>query len=109
MRIDPSALEALQALGLGFAFAGVLASAFELFTERRASFSLLQGGGIVSLLCVPLLVFAAPFIIVRNTILGRRIEERPFGFVMLATVVACFWSLMSGRLVLDLAQVVARA
>ena len=31
--IDPSAFEAIQALGLGFAFAGFLASAFELFTE----------------------------------------------------------------------------
>jgi hypothetical protein len=48
-------------------------------------------------------VFSAPFIILRNTIRGRRSEQRPMTFVMLATLVACFWSLMSGRLVLDLA------
>jgi len=107
--IDPATLETLQSLGLGFAFAGLLASAFELLTARRASFGLLQAGGAVALACVPLVVFSAPFIIVRNTILGRRLEDRPFGFVMLATAIACGWSLMSGRLVLDLAQAIAGA
>ena len=37
--------------------------------------------------------------IMRNTVRGRRIEGRHFGFVMLATVVAGFWSLMSGTVV----------
>ena len=109
MRIDPSTLEAFQALGLGLAFAGVLASAFELVTPHRASFSLLQGGRALALASVPVLVFCAPFIILRNTVRGRRFERRPFGFVMLATIIACFWSLLSGRLVLDLAQLIAGA
>jgi hypothetical protein len=30
-------------------------------------------------------------------------------FVMLATIIACVWSLMSGRLVLDLALILAAA
>jgi hypothetical protein len=102
MPIAPASLEALHALVLGFAFAGLLASAFELFTERRASFGLLQAGGVVAVASVPILVFSAPFIIVRNTIRGRAIEGRPIPFVMLATMVACLWSLMSGRVVLDL-------
>ena len=50
---------------------------------------------------MPLVVFSAPFIILRNTIRGRRLERRPIVFVMLATMIACVWSLMSGRLVLD--------
>jgi hypothetical protein len=104
MTIDPSALESFSALGLGFAFAGALTSAFELFTKRRASFGLLQGGDVVALACVPVVVFSAPFIILRNTVRGRRFERRPVGFVFAATVIACLWSLMSGRLVLDLAQ-----
>ncbi|MDB5519305.1 MAG: hypothetical protein JWQ17_6063, partial [Tardiphaga sp.] len=37
---------------------------------------------------VPFLVFAAPFIIMRNTLRGRRIERRRFEFVMMATVLA---------------------
>ena len=46
-----------------------------------------------------MLVFAAPFVIMRNVIRGRRIERRRFEFVMLATVIAGFWSLMSGTVV----------
>ena len=45
------------------------------------------------------LIFAAPFVIMRNVIRGRRIERRRFEFVMLATVLAGFWSLMSGTVV----------
>jgi len=49
---------------------------------------------------VPFLVFAAPFIIMRNTLRGARIERRRFEFVMMATVLAGFWSLMSGTVFL---------
>ena len=109
MEIRPSALESLAALGLGFAFAGLLASSFELFTQRRASFGLLEAGGPVALASVPMLVFSAPFIILRNTLRGRRFERRPMGFVFAATLIACFWSLMSGRVVLDVAHLIAGA
>ena len=109
MQIDPTALESFSALGLGFALSGLLASAFELFTKRRASFGLLETGGPFALACVPVLVFSAPFIILRNTVRGRRFERRPVGFVFAATVIACFWSLMSGRFVLDMAHLIVGA
>ncbi len=109
MSVDPAAWEAIEALALGFAFAGMIASGFECVTARRASFHLLQTGGLAALASIPILVFSAPFIIMRNTVLGRRFEERPFHFVMLATILACLWSLMSGRLVLDAAQVIVGA
>jgi hypothetical protein len=109
MHITPASLEALEALILGFAFAGLLASSFEWATERRASFELLEIGGLKAMACVPVVVFCAPFIILRNTVRGRRFERRPFFFVMTATMIACLWSLMSGRLVLDLAQFMAGA
>ncbi len=109
MALDPSALESLHALALGFAFAGLLASGFELMTERRASFHLLATGGVAALASVPVVVFSAPFIILRNTVRGRRFERRPVGFVFAATLIACFWSLMSGRFVLDVAQRIAGA
>ena len=44
----------------------------------------------------PLLVVSAPFLIMRITILGRRLEGRRFEFVFLATLIARFWRLMSG-------------
>src|SRR4051812_41787233 len=106
MPIDSAAIESLEALALGFAFAGLVASAFELFAERRASFALLRAGGFAALASIPVVVFSAPFIILRNTVLGRRFERRPVPFVVVATIIACLWGLMSGRLVLDLALIV---
>ena len=41
-------------------------------------------------------MLAAPFLIMRNTLLGYRQEGRRFEFVFLATLIAGFWSLMSG-------------
>lgn len=107
MTIEPAAVEALQSLILGFAFAGLLASAFELFTAQRADFKLLQAGGIAAVASVPVVVFSAPFLILRNTVRGRRIEGRPFMFVMLASMIAAIWSMASGRVVLDLLHVLA--
>ena len=100
--INPAAFEALQSLFIGFAFAGLLASAFELFTQQRADFRLLQAGGLIAVASVPVVIFSAPFLILRNTVNGRRIEGRPFVFVMLASMIASLWSLASGRVVLDL-------
>lgn len=104
MTIQPAALEALQSILLGFAFAGLLASAFELFTARRADFKLLQAGGLTALASVPVVVFSAPFLILRNTVRGRRIEGRPLVFALLAGMIAALWSMASGRVVLDLLQ-----
>ena len=102
MTIQFAFLEALQSLFLGFAFAGLLASAFELFTSQRADFKLLQTGGLAAVASVPVVVFSAPFLILRNTVRGRRIEGRPFPFVLIASTAAAIWSMASGRLVLDL-------
>jgi hypothetical protein len=100
--IQPAFVEALQSLFLGFAFAGLLASAFELFTERRADFTLLQTGGLAAIASVPVVVFSAPFLILRNTVRGRQNDGRPVSFLMLAGMTAGIWSLVSGRVVLDL-------
>ncbi|MBN9453606.1 MAG: hypothetical protein J0I42_16810 [Bosea sp.] len=102
MTIQPSAVEALQSLFLGFAFAGLLASAFELFTAQRADFKLLQAGGVAAVASVPVVVFSAPFLILRNIVNGRVSDGRPFSFVMFASMTAAIWSLISGRVVLDL-------
>ena len=86
-------IENFFALALGFAVAGLVASAYQLATCRPASFRLLHEGSVAA---VPLIVFAAPFIIMRNIIRGCRIEGRPFATVMAATILAGGWSLMSG-------------
>lgn len=102
MTFPPSIVEALQSLLVGFAFAGLLASAFELFTERRADFKLLQAGGLAAVASVPVVIFSAPFLILRNMMRGRGNDGRPLSFLMLAALAAGVWSLVSGRVVLDL-------
>jgi hypothetical protein len=85
------------ALAFGFSVAGLLASGYQLATSQAPGFHLLERGPKPSTFAaVPFLVFAAPFIIMRNTIRGRIIEGRSFQLVMMATVVAGLWSMMSG-------------
>src|SRR5262245_11478071 len=99
--MSPEQVQSFFALAFGFAFAGAIATGYQAVTRRPASFRLLQlGPRPVSFAAVPLIVFAAPFIIMRNTIRGRRLEDRRIGMVMLATVIAGFWSLMSGSVVM---------
>ena len=43
----------------------------------------------------------------RNVIRGRRIERRRFEFVMMATILAGFWSLMSGTVVVTASRLLA--
>jgi hypothetical protein len=107
--LSQSSIDALAALAAGFAFAGLLASGFELVMRRQLRFSALQTGDLGAVATVPVLVFSAPLIIIRNTILGQRLERRPIPYVMVATMIACFWSMLSGRLVLDLARLVTAA
>ncbi len=91
------ALNSFLSLAIGFAFAGALTSGYQAFARRPAGFGLLnEGVAPKAFAAVPFLVFAAPFIIMRNTIIGARVERRRFEFVMMATIIAGFWSLMSG-------------
>jgi hypothetical protein len=95
--MSPDALNSFFALCIGFALAGALSSGYQAMAQRPAGFGLLQQGAAPrTFAAVPFLVFAAPFIIMRNTLRGATIERRRFEFVMMATIIAGFWSLMSG-------------
>jgi uncharacterized protein DUF6949 len=95
--MSPDVLNSLLSLCIGFALAGALTSGYQALVQRPAGFALLEAGvAPKTFAAVPFLVFAAPFIIMRNTLRGARIERRRFEFVMLATILAGFWSLMSG-------------
>jgi hypothetical protein len=95
--VSPEQIESFLALALGFAFAGLLATGYQYVTARPASFRLIsRPSRLRALAALPLVVFAAPFIIMRNTIRARQITGRRFEFVMLSTIIAGLWSLMSG-------------
>ena len=82
--MSPDTLNSLFSLFIGFALAGALASGYQAMAERPAGFGLLQEGVAPrTFAAVPFLVFAAPFIIMRNTLRGARIERRRFEFVMM--------------------------
>lgn len=102
--MSPEAFTNLFSLLIGFAVAGALTSAYQSLAQRPAGFGLLQQGLVAqSFAAVPFLMFAAPFIIMRNTLLGPRTTttaRRRTEFVALATVLAGTWSLMSGTVVL---------
>ena len=102
MVVSPEALQSFIALGLGFAIAGLCATAYQAATQRPVSFRLLEQGPMPSTFAaIPLLAFAAPFIIMRAALRSRR-EQRRVQAVMLSTVVAGIWSLMSGTVVVTM-------
>ncbi len=82
-------MQSFMALLIGFAVAGLISTGYQALTQRPASFRLLERGPKPSTFAaIPFLAFAAPFIIMRNTIRGRRIEGRRFELVTIATVIA---------------------
>lgn len=86
-----------MSLALGFAVAGLFSSAYKLLTARLPSFGMLSTGpSPQAFAAVPLLIVTAPFLIMRNTLLGRQQDGRRFETVFLGTLIAGFWSLMSG-------------
>ncbi len=95
--MSPESIQMLIALALGFAVAGLCSSAYQLATDRLPTFGLLSAGpSATTIAAVPLLMLSAPFLIMRNTLITRRIEGCRFEFVFLATLIAGFWSLTSG-------------
>jgi hypothetical protein len=108
--ITPEAIVSFFSLALGFAVAGLCATGYRIFAEGFPSFRLLEAGPAVARFAsIPLLMFSAPFIIMRNTVRGAQIEGRPVEFVMVATVVAGLWSLMSGTVLVMALQAVLNA
>lgn len=92
---------AAYAAACGFVAAGVLSSFHQLVTDRPVRFSIeLEnfGRGLVGIL---ICAFAGPFIIMRNAIRGRLIEQRPVGWLVASTAIAAGWSLCSGVVVVQ--------
>ncbi len=68
-------VQMLFALVLGFAVAGICSSGSRLITSRLPSLSQPSAGPEpAAMAAISLLVVSAPFLIMRNTILGRRQE-----------------------------------
>ncbi len=98
--ISADSIQSFFALAWGFAIAGLCASAYQVAANHLPSFRQLEVGPMGTRFAViPVLMFSAPYILMRNTLRGQRIERRRPEFVMVATVIAGLWSLMSGTVV----------
>ena len=105
----PETIQLLLAFALGFAVAGMVATGYQLVTRRPATFRLLRRGPApAAFAAVPLLAFAAPFIIMRTMLRLRRTRGRRIEAVLLPTIAASFWSMMSGTLVVMALQALER-
>ena len=89
----------LLALALGFAVAGAdqLAAISSSPAGCRPSACSTSGRAPAAFAAVPLLLVAAPFLIMRNTLLGRAPRKSPLSSSCSSPpLIAGFWSLMSG-------------
>jgi Family of unknown function (DUF6949) len=98
-------IQAFLELGIGFALAAALTIGFQLFARLPVSLTLLQRGPLPSACAaVVLITFAAPFMIMRSVLSSDHTPGRRFQAMFAATVVAGFWSLMSGTAVVMFVQ-----
>jgi len=97
-------ITSLFALATGFAVAGLCASGYRLYGNHFPSLRLLQMGPMAARFgAVPLLIFSAPFLIMRN-MLRARLERPRIELVMFASAMAGLWSLMSGTVIVTALQ-----
>lgn len=92
----PGSLLEYIILCLGFGVAGLLASGYELLMARPLQVgALTRSSRIQALATVPVLVFAAPFVIMRY-VFAQAQMHRSITFVASWTILAGFWSVASG-------------
>jgi len=95
--MSAEALQSFLSLALGFAAAGMMSTGYQLVAAQPASFRMLnRGPSATAVAAVPFLVFAAPFIIIRAIVRAGLSGPQRFELVFVATILAGFWSLMSG-------------
>lgn len=84
----------------GFVCSGVLSSFWQLFKSEPVGFSIEYNSWTAGFMGVLFCIFAGPFIIVRNSVRGRKIEGRPIGWIIAASGIASLWSFCTGLVIL---------
>jgi hypothetical protein len=107
--MSPESIEVTLAFAIGFAVAGMVATGYEAVTRRPASFRLLRRGPApATFAAVPVLAFAAPFIIVRDALRRRRTRRMPSDALLFLSMAASIWSMMSGTIVVMAVEALQR-
>ena len=75
--ISADVVASFFAVAFGFAFAGLCASGCCLVAQHLPNFRMLEAGPMVGrLAAVPLLIFSAPYLIMRNMLRGDPLQRR---------------------------------
>lgn len=93
----------LYSLAVGITAAALVVTGYNLVTNERASFQNRAQGLVNSLGQLLVVVIGGPFIILRNLIRARRVEQRPFGFLIAGSALAAVWCFCSGIMFLAIA------
>ena len=96
--ISADVVMSLFAVAFGFAFAGLCDERLSPCRAALAEFPYARSRA-DGRAALPLLIFSAPYLIMHNTLRGDPLERRRGEVVMVATVIAGLWSLMSGTVV----------
>lgn len=87
---------------VGFVTAGIIASFSRMVTGRPLSFAMRPPVPMLwAIPAVMIRIFAAPFILVRNSVRGALIERRPVPWLIMSFLIATFWSFVSGIVVIE--------
>lgn len=107
--MSPESIELTLAFAIGFAVAGMVTTGYQAVTRRPASFRLLRRGPApATFAAVPVLAFAAPFIILRDALRRRRTRRMPSDALLFLSMAASVWSMMSGTVVVMAVEALAR-
>jgi len=97
---------AAYAAAAGFVASGFIGSLYQLLTDKPPKFSVEADSVLAGVSSTFVCIFAGPFIIMRQAIRGRIIEDRPLGWLAASAVIAAGWSLCSGIIVIEFALAV---
>ena len=86
---------------VGFVCAGILSTLYQMIAQRPAGFRVSAHSFPGVLSSVVMCTFAGPFIIMRNALRGRRLENRPIGWLFGSSAIAGVWSACSGVLLMN--------
>lgn len=95
-----SVLDHLHVMAVGLVAAAAIIAGYRVWVGRPASFAIEPRSVLSGLAHCVILTFGGPAILLRNGYRGRRIEGRPWGFVLAGAMIAAGWSFFSGVVIL---------
>lgn len=88
-------------VGIGFVWSGLMGSFYQMVTAQPPAFSVSYNNFFAGFTGILFCAFAGPFILMRNSLRARKIEDRPLGWLVAASAIAFMWSFCSGIVLLE--------